>query len=83
MRDDDLDDLLPLSLARELCSTGEARQLLEGAHLTSVDVARVIGVTKDTVHRWVTRERRPSNDVGTEFGRLLLKLKKATNKENR
>lgn len=53
------EDLLQISYLRQLCTSGVARALREGAGLSLQDVGGAVGVKTSTLWRWETGNRQP------------------------
>jgi DNA-binding transcriptional regulator YiaG len=68
-------ELLLLSKARHLASTGEAGRIREKAGLHQTDIARTVGVRASTVNRWESGQRKPHGKGAIRWARLLETLR--------
>jgi DNA-binding transcriptional regulator YiaG len=68
-------ELLLLSKARRLASTGEAVDIREKAGLHQTDIARTVGVRASTVNRWESGKRKPHGRGAIRWARLLETLR--------
>ncbi len=59
---------------RELPPPAERRQIREGAGLSQIDVARVLGVTREAVALWELGRRTPRPDKALGYIALLDRL---------
>jgi plasmid maintenance system antidote protein VapI len=50
------------------------KAIIDQAGVTEVDVAKVVGVHRVTVNRWVMGHRRPTGELLTRYAALLTEL---------
>lgn len=67
-------NLIELVNVRDLTRTGAARSIRIGAGLSLEELARDIGVSASTVHRWENGERVPHGEAAIAYGRCLTGL---------
>lgn len=67
-------DPVALAWVRDLCRSGKAHSLREGANLSLMDIAVPLGVSPSTVLRWETGKRRPRGVPALSYARLLFTL---------
>jgi DNA-binding transcriptional regulator YiaG len=63
--------------ARQLASSGEARQIRQQAGLSLAEIAEAVGVGRATVYRWETGLRSPHGAPARRYGSLLRALREA------
>lgn len=63
---------------RRLTGSGEARKIREAAGLSQADIARSVDADPSTIARWENGTRVPRGAAAIAYGRLLLRLGKAT-----
>lgn len=68
------EDIVRVSKVRRLIHEGTAREIRERAHLSLSEVARHVGRTPTTIHRWENGERLPRREDAIRYGRLLERL---------
>lgn len=64
-------ELSSIAAARELLSSGRARQLRQASHLSLRDVAQALDTSPATVLRWESGEQRPRAESALLYARLL------------
>ena len=66
-----------LLAVREMCRTGEAKQLREASGLSLTEIATELKVAPTTVHRWENGQVVPRRgDHALEYHRLLIRLQR-------
>ncbi len=71
-------DLVALTQLRALFRSGTARAVRVTAGLSVGEVARAVGASKATIHRWERRERIPRlGPAALRYGQLLRDLVEA------
>jgi len=71
---DTANDLVMVTRARALSSSGMARSIRIAAGASLPECARVCGVSISTVWRWEQAERRPRGEPAIRYARLLEEL---------
>lgn len=64
-------DLTDLARVRAFVETGAARPIRLHAGLSLGEVAKAVGVSPATVHRWENRQRVPRGEPAVRYGELL------------
>ena len=67
-----------LSLVREMCASGQARQLRQAKGLSLREVGDAIGTSAAIVARWETGKTRPRKDAALRLAALYSELIAAT-----
>jgi DNA-binding transcriptional regulator YiaG len=70
----DIAELDELSRLRSFLQTGEARRIRERAGLSLGEVARGLGVSPSTLHRWEGGKRSPRGEAALRYWQLLRRL---------
>jgi DNA-binding transcriptional regulator YiaG len=71
---DGADDLVMVTRARALSSSGMARSIRIAAGASLPEFARVCGVSVSTVWRWERSQRRPRGEPAVRYAHLLEEL---------
>lgn len=70
--------LIELVNVRNMCKSGQAREIREAADVSLAEVADVIGVSPTTVYRWETGKSLPRVEHAASYWTVLQDLRGAT-----
>ncbi|MDQ4213780.1 helix-turn-helix transcriptional regulator [Microbacterium capsulatum] len=67
---------LQLLNVRQMCRTGEAREIRIKSGLSLAELAKDVHRNKTTVHNWETGKTQPRGDAAIVYGERLLQLRR-------
>jgi DNA-binding transcriptional regulator YiaG len=63
--------ILDLVEVRALARSGRAKEIRVASALSLAEIARAIGTTAATIHRWENAARKPYGELALRYGALL------------
>lgn len=71
-----MNSTLRIAKVRQMCQSGEARAIREGALAERGDLARDLGVHVSAVSRWETGDRLPRGETALQYLQILERLQR-------